>query len=134
MFKLFGEDPPRWSKPITNYSDRSTERLGNSMSDHERNYVRKLVKDTGHEFKINRSRKGYGALLSYIDNNRINPNDYRIHTAVVLMILSSLFGESGFREKEVYELCEHKYSYNQIYIILNKILSDSTFLNILLGP
>lgn len=146
LFKLFGEDPPRWSKPVVNCSDHSNhsnnfnhsnhsnERLGNTMSEHERNYVRKLVKDTGHEFEINRSRKGYGALLAYIDNNKISSNDYRINTGVVLMILSSLFGKSGFREQEVYELCERKYSYNQIYMVLNRILSDSTFLNILLGP
>lgn len=105
-----------------------------SILHEDRQYIRSLMKGTAFEFEINRGKKGYGALLSYIDNHHIESSLHRIYTAITLMILSSIFGKSGFREQQVIELCERKYSTTLIYKILEKMLSDRVFISILLAP
>lgn len=109
-------------------------RVVSSVLTEDRKYIRCLMKATAYEFKINRAKKGYGALLSYIDCHKIDPIYYRLHTAITLMILSSIFGKSGFREKEVMQLCEDNYDRNSIFDVLKDMLSDRVFIGILLAP
>lgn len=134
LHRLFGENPPRWRKPVINISDSSNGRIVVSVLGEHRKYIRTLMKTTSYEYKINRSKKGYGALIAYIDQHQVSPSLYRAYAGVTLMILSSLFGKSGFREKDVYELCERKYSHDMLYTILRNMLRDSTFINIILTP
>ena len=99
-----------------------------------RGYIRKLIKGIAYMFKINRSKKSYGALLRYIDTNAIDPQYYRVHIGVTCMITSSVFGESGFNEHQVFKLCNSIYTLEFIYDILNNLLSDEVFINTLLSP
>lgn len=124
--KLFGENPPIWRKPlIPDMSDKASD---------ERRYIRKLMKITSLELNINRPKKGYGALKTYLDKHNINSSQCRVYVAVTLMILSATFGKSGFRQLEAYKFCENKVSYEAIYRVLEDLLSDSLFLDILLAP
>jgi len=151
LYRLFKEDPPVWSRPNfilpSSYSDsednvnvglrthqRKFASTISSVVNEDREYIRVFMKRTAYEFKINRGKKGYGALLSYIDNHKIELSMYRVYTCVTLMILSSIFGRSGFRQDEVIKLCDHGCNEAYIYNILEKILSDHIFVNILLTP
>lgn len=140
LYRLFKENPPKWIKPTLIESDPSRSGTGHhgriavSILSDDRNYIRKLMKVTAYEFEINRGKKGYGALISYIDNHQIQPSSYKIYTAVTLMILSAIFGKSGFREPEVLNLCEDKYRLEFIYSILQDMLSDHIFISLLLAP
>lgn len=140
LFRLFKENPHKWIKPTLIESDPSKSgngkhgRIPVSILADERNYIRKLVKVTSYEFEINRGKKGYGALISYIDNHKIESALYKVHTAVTLMILSSIFGKSGFRETQVLDLCDDIYSIEFIYFILEHMLSDRLFVSLLLAP
>lgn len=140
LYRMFKENPPKWIKPTLIESDPSRSgtgqhsRISVSVLADDRNYIRKLMKVTAYEFEINRGKKGYGALISYIANHHINSSLYKIYTAVTLMILSSIFGKSGFRETEVLDLCEHKYSLDFIFSILDNMLSDRIFVSLLLAP
>ncbi|CAH6420645.1 Protein kinase [uncultured virus] len=157
LFRLFKENPSKWIRPPTimpsllvisteksaDYLNKHNIAVGtsvtnkndmNPISQEERKYMRSLMKNTAYEFEINRGKKGYGALLSFIENHRIESSLHRIYTAVALMILSSIFGKSGFREAEVTELCENRYSMSFIYQVLNEMLSDRIFVGILLAP
>ena len=128
---------PKQKAPVqsTMYSlPKQSSRVVISILTDDRQYVRRLIKLTADEFGINRAKKGYGALLSFMDNHNINSDLYRIYAAVTLMILSSIFGKSGFRENNVIELCQNKYDKKFIYHILENLLSDSVFVGILLVP
>ena len=134
LHRLFHESPPQWIRPTTLVSEPSTKRVQISILNEDRLYIRKLMKVTAHKFQINRGKKGYGALIAYIDSHRVESSLFRIYTAITLMILSAVFGTSGFRENEVIELCERKYDRSFIYKVLKQMLSDQVFINILLAP
>ena len=105
-----------------------------SVPVNDRQYIRKLMKQTSYKFEINRAKKGYGALLSYLDNHKIEPTLHKLYTAITLMILSSIFGKSGFRQEQVLELCDNNYSLSFTFKILGELLSDSVYVGILLAP
>lgn len=130
LFRLFKENPPKWIK----YSNSTSSEKSNSSTQEEKNHIRRLMKNIAHEYNINRGKKGYGALLLFIDNHHIDTSLYKIYMAVALMILSSIFGASGFRELEAMQLCDNHYAVNFIYKILNEMLSDKSFIRILLSP
>jgi len=148
LIRLFNEDPPVWNPenyntdlvrisniihdPISN--DYEVPDSNQIVSLEDRKFIRGLMKITSYKFDINRSKKGYGTLLIYINNNDISREHYKLYTAITLMILSSIFGKSGFREQEVLELCEHEYKLSTIYKILDAMISDQQFTNILLSP
>lgn len=134
LYRLFNENPPRWIKPTLPTSDTSNGRVAVSILIDDRNRIRKLMKETASKFDINRGKKGYGALLSYLDNHRVPSSQYQIYTAITLMILSAVFGKSGFREQEVYDLCGQQYSFDFIYDRLKDMLRDSIFISLLLAP
>lgn len=137
LYRLFSINPLKWtysSLSITDNNKNSVSYDMLSITSNEKKYIRTIMKGTAYEFNINRGKKGFGALLLYIHNHSINLDHYRIYTAITLMILSSLFGKSGFRENEVIELCDNKYDIKFIYQILNNMLSDYRFINILLAP
>ena len=139
LYRMFKETPAEWIKPVLIESDQSKSATGRSRIAisvflDDRNYIRRLMKVTAYKFEINRGKKGFGALISYIGNHKIEASLYKIYTAVTLMILSSIFGKSGFRENEVLDLCERKYNLNTVYNILDDMLSDHIFLNLLLSP
>ena len=152
LYRLFKENPPHWIRPtllLTSSSDGRTSRASIrdesmepsrssriiiSVLKEDREYIRNLMKKTSFEFDINRGKKGYGALLSYIDNHKIESSLHRLYTAITLMVLSSIFGKSGFREEQVVKLCEHRYSLSFIHRILDEMLCDNVFVGILLAP
>lgn len=134
LYRLFNKNPPRWRKISANLSDSSTGRVSIALPGEYKDGIRSLMKRISHDFKINRCKKGYGALLIYIDQHGMSSSMYRVHTGVTLMILSALFGKSGFREKDVYDLCERKCSHESIYEILQNMLTDPTFISIILTP
>ena len=161
LYRLFSESPVKWVRPsvieasssssscsrhdastvgVKNYREHN-HIISHNATSHvvsvlhkDRQYIRRLMKQTAHQFEINRGKKGYGALLSYIDNHRIESSLHRIYTAVTLMILSSIFGKSGFRQEQVMELCENKYSLSFVFRVLDEMLSDNVYVSILLAP
>lgn len=139
LFYLFKQSPPVWVQPniLSKYQIKNRQKnriMIVSVINEHREFIRKLMKAMAHKYEINRAKKGYGALISYIDNNNIEFSSYKIYTAVTLMILSAIFGKSGFREAEAIKLCENKYDLHLIYKILENLLSDFIFVSILLGP
>lgn len=137
LYRLFKIDPPKWVRPeiiIGNQSKSDSNRVTTSITQEDRTYIRSLMKTTAHKFEINRGKKGYGALLSFLDSHKIDRSLYRIYTAITLMILSSIFGKPGFREQEVLSLCDKQFNSTTIHEILDTMVSDQTFLNILLAP
>lgn len=127
---LFGLEPARWNKS----NDSLNEYIVKYDSDRNRKIkeIKDIMKDNAKYYAINRGKKGYGALLRYIETHQVSKRDYISYTAVVLMILSAIFGKSGFREKEAMSLMEEDES--EMYKILNELSSDKCFINSLFSP
>jgi serine/threonine protein kinase len=135
LYRLFKINPKRWqrSELIGIQSQSESNRVTTSITQEDRINIRNMMKTTAYKFEINRGKKGYGALLSFIDTYTIDRSLYRIYTAVTLLILSSIFGKTGFREQEVINMCNSRLESSTINEILDKMLSDRKFINILLA-
>ncbi len=134
LMMMFNESPPRWERSKISISSSE---LGNSqifLRNKTRLYIRKLMKETSRKYDINRPKKGYGALLYYLDSSKASTDSYKFHTAITLMILSAMFGRSGFRENEVFRLCDSRYSKHDMYQLLEQLIKNNTYVNILLSP
>lgn len=126
--EIYEYNLPRWKYSRTlNYYIKSTD------YPHYRSVVRKLIKKKSLEHQIKRSRICYGALLVYMAKNNLHSNLYIPYAAVTLMIASSLFGKSGFKEKEVLEICR-EIDIDTIHEILRNLLDDEIYLNMVLRP
>lgn len=123
LLQLFNESPPKWTKVTTNH----TECLNKEG-------MRKLIKDTSRRYKINRAQRGFWALCCFIDDTNLNSGYHEVYTFVTLMILSIIFGKSGFRISNIMELTEDKFDIGFIHNILEEMLSSRKFLTILLRP
>lgn len=138
LYRMFKISPPRWVKSpfvASCLSDFKSKRDYSMMaSSAELQYVRKIMKVLSDEFEINRGKKGYAALAAYLNAENVPKSMYKLYTAVTLMILSSIFGKSGFRQQQVIEFCDSKYSLNTIYDVLKQLLSNDDFIKNLLSP
>jgi serine/threonine protein kinase len=131
LYRLFKERPTVWLKPslIPIKSD-----CNNNISKTNRLAIRAVMKEASKQFGIYRTKKGFGAILTYIESHEIDPQIYDLYSAITLMILSALFGSSGFNERSVIKLCDEKYNIHTIHKILNELLSDYVFISMLLYP
>jgi serine/threonine protein kinase len=129
LYRLFHEKPTSWLKPdLIPINDSYT------ISRDHRLHIRATMKEASSQFGIYRTKKGFGAILSYLETHTIESDKYALFSAVTLMILSALFGSSGFNERAVIELCEHKYHTTTVHNILNDLLCDRLFIGMLLYP
>lgn len=109
----------------------------NNFDNDKGDSLRIFMKRMRSEYGIERCNKGYNVLKYYINANRIDSDLHSIYALVTIMILSSIFGKSGFTEVQIVEKCtmmKIKYSNAMIYDILGKLCSDRTFVNMLLIP
>lgn len=95
----------------------------------EHTVLRNLMKYTSYHYNINRSLKGYQTLLHYLYRHHIKEENYQLYTGVMLIILSSLFGSSEFKEKDIFTLCNHKYTNATVLMTVNEMLSDTLFID-----
>ena len=95
-------------------------------------YVYDMMQLTADETKINRSKIGYRALLTYIDDHKIESSLHTLYIGITFMILSAIFGKSGFKEHDIIALCERQYDSKVIYTILEELLTDNNYINILM--
>lgn len=100
----------------------------------DKEMVRQSMKDNAGRYEINRGKRGYIALVAFLAETRVERKYYLLHVAVTLMILSAMFGKSGFTENEVSSVCGKNYSLKKICETLETVLSSDVFLNILLVP
>jgi serine/threonine protein kinase len=130
LLKLFNEDPPRWGK---NKHVSSSYQLSSMDNEKDNKHIKNSMRTVSRKFNINRAKKGYVALVSYIDNHTINMKMHNNYIHVTLMILSALFGRSGFRLEDVMDACPNQKS-TLFYDILDALMRDAAFIHLLLSP
>lgn len=147
LYSVYKVDPDRWTITYTPsiygssaYTSRNSAnikypRVTGDIPEEHKKYIVCTMKSLGAKYCINRTKKGYGAVWSYIENNRVIYEKYPIHIGVTLMILCSLFGSKKFfGGDDIKELCGGNININMIYIVLRDLLHDKTFVKLLLYP
>jgi len=132
---LFNISPNKWIIPDNIIDKRSDDgKMLISISRRNIDIIRDIMKNVTYENNIRRGKKGYGALIYYLDHYKISPDLYTLYAGITIMILSSIFGKSGFDENAIIHLCNKNYNSEYINKILDNMLSDNTYINILLMP
>ncbi len=127
MMKLFDKVPDIFIQQDINKYD------GN-ISKSESESIRDIIKVIGHQNKINRTTQGYVAILNFLNKYDIDPKLYTIYSLITLMILSSIFGKSGFNDEKCLALCcSYKKISKQIFHdIIYELLFNMDYISILL--
>jgi serine/threonine protein kinase len=135
MYRLFSKNPIPWEPPITPLSHKgpNSPKIGLIINLKERLRLREFIKTNARIYKINRPKKGFGVLLYYLETHKIAPEQYTYYAGTILMIMSSIFGRSGFRLEQLLEVCGPGPN-TAIYTILDQLLRDQVLINILLSP
>jgi serine/threonine protein kinase len=128
LYLLYEESP---DKPKKFYAD--SDDTESKIPKDRRQAIRRLMKTTAHYYKINRCKKGYGALLDHLQTHNIKPSLYPLYTNTTLMILSSIFGKSGYRPRHVLKSTNNRYDNHYFYKVLTDLLNDERFVGLLLS-
>ena len=124
LYRLFNENPPLWENKINMYINTPGE-IRDQRS------IKRRFKEIVLQNGVARGKRGYSALLRYLSNNHVACEP--IHISVTITILSSLFGPSPLREKDIIMYAEVR-SISQVYPLLRDMINDRSFIYILLSP
>lgn len=119
---IFKEDPTLREKEFPEFKAQS----GSDIDE-----IKSIMKSKCKEYKISRAKRGYKCLLHFLSKHKLKSKDYELYTYIMMMILSSLFGESGFNEKKVLERCKSKH---EMISAMSTMLDDQDIINGLLMP
>lgn len=129
---LYDENPKKW---INTHTLDSSVNFG--LSDNKYLIIRDIIQVEGYAYNLKRTKIGYGTIITFFNKNNISSKLHIYYAAVTLMILSSLFGKSGFRVKECIQLCERHHidiTVDIINDITTELLTDNNFITGLLSP
>jgi len=127
LFKLFNETPVNWVNPTINkYDDK--------LSNEQKESIREIFKVIKHQNKINRSNQGYIAVINFLNKHNVNSELHIIYSLITLMILSSIFGKTGFNDEKCFDLCRNSKEISRATFIqiINELLSNMEYISILL--
>lgn len=134
---LFNVHPPAWVPPhieISSLSQSDSSNAVRKFPNEECRKLRKIMKTKSREYQIKRGQKSYGAVLGYILDHNIEASEYMLYCSGALMIASTMFDTPKFRESEAMKMAGSKYSIKHMYAVLEALLADANFINILLRP
>ena len=95
--------------------------------------IQTIIKGLTHDYELNRGQKGYGAVISYLEQHNIT-HDYLGHVLTTVFIISALFSKNRFKERKLLTTYKDDINNELLHKLLEQLLSDKTFLNILLHP
>ena len=102
-------------------------------SENKDNPVRGLIKRLAREWEISRAKRGYGALLSFFEIHSVPQTEQEQYAVVLLVILSALFGRSGFKLRNAAEIVNVEVK--DLYSVLDDLLGDRDWcVRIVLSP
>lgn len=94
--------------------------------------IRRVIQKTAEDYKISRSRIGYIVVLYCLTVYQPSSDTHMLWIGTVLLVLSAIFGKSGFREEAVISFCEHRFSKKDIYNTLDKICQNTAVVDMLM--
>jgi serine/threonine protein kinase len=125
--KLFNKTPNKWISHGINKYDTT-------ISKHQAESIRDVIKVIGYQNKINRCNQGLVAILNFLNKHNIDSELHIIYSLITLMFLSSIFGKTGFNDEKCFNSCcaNKKISREVFYHIINELLSNMDYISILL--
>lgn len=85
-------------------------------------------------YRINRSKKGYLALLLFLEEQQITHDNYELYKLATLFILASVFGKGNFTEEVALRAAEGRVSKGRFLQALTVLLANRSFVTRLLTP
>lgn len=135
---LYQEDYPKFTKHKFDCTDpfKRSSSYHRNMHDQSRDieYIGqdflKLFKSVSEKYTLKNNKKGYWALLTFIEQTLLKQSLHSVYMGATFMILSSVFGKFNYdlnRAMYLCEDCEEK----DIYIALRRLLDDGNYLTIM---
>jgi len=87
--------------------------ISSGLGKEESDEVEKYMQEYGSKHTINRIYRGFAAVKAFIAIKEIDKKKFKFTCCCMLMILSSLFGKSGFDERRISQYCSG-YSHHDI--------------------
>jgi len=138
LYRMYQETPNSWSLPgligTESSSSGKESRIILSIEEEDKKYIQYLMHELCNRYHIRRGKKGYGALVVYVDTHKIASSYLTLYAGVTALILSSIFGATGFNENDIIKLVDNKWSTTHIYKVLKELFQDTNFITILLSP
>ena len=128
IIKLLYNETHTLVKTIPNINDQSSIKY---LFIEQKTFIRKTFKSFTFKYDIKRGKKGYIALIRYIEENQVDKSLFKIMIGATLFILSAVFGKTKFKEVNIKEITPDTKHLNSI---LNNLLSNHTYLNIIYSP
>jgi serine/threonine protein kinase len=128
VIKILYNETPILVKTIPDINEQSSVRY---ISIDQKKIIRRTIKTFTFKYDIKRGKKGYIALIRYIEENQVDKSLFKIIIGATLFILSAVFGKSKFKETHIIEITNDN---TQLNSTLNTLLSNKTFLNIIYSP
>ena len=128
IIKLLYNETHTLVKTIPNINEQSSIKY---LSIEQKTFIRKTFKSFTFKYDIKRGKKGYIALIRYIEENQVDKSLFKIMIGATLFILSAVFGKTKFKEVNIKEITPDT---KQLNSILNTLLSNNTYLNIIYSP
>lgn len=83
-------------------------------------------------FYIRRGLTGYKALLTFLSCNKTDSSLIPLYVPCTIMILSSIFGQSGYTEEEVFKSCHRRgFKEKDVLSAIKDLCDNAHFVNIL---
>lgn len=123
---------PLSASSIESEDPRFGEIAHKSLSFERRKTIRLWLNEKCREYTLRRSRKGYIMLVYYLEHWGTPPSDDLLYMAVTLLILDACFGSGFFNISDVHLFARKIYSDSDIYTILNNLLSDDCYVDMLM--
>lgn len=132
---LYKEDPPMWTYTAVKVGMLSQHDrvIVSNVTSKMRQHIQSTIKHLTQEYDLNRGQKVYGALVSYLEKHNIVHN-YSGYVLTSLFIISSLFSKNRFKEKKLLTIYNDDINSELLHKLLEQLLTDKTFLNILFHP
>lgn len=138
LHRMYDENPITWSLPDLKYVDSPSSikepRIKLSIPEADKKYIYILMNELSSLYETRRAKKGYGALVTYVDRRKIPSEKLTLYIGTTILILSSIFGPHGFTEKDIIKLCDNEASSSTIYSVIEELLGDNEFITIILSP
>lgn len=136
LYLLYKEELPIWSYTHVKVGkSTSTGRVViSNVSKSHRQEILGLIKNISTNYELNRAKKGYGALITYLEKSHIDPKEYTKYTVTTCFIISAFFSKNRFRLRKLVSNYKDELSTNELYDILQRLLSDNSFLYVLMHP
>ena len=108
------------------------------MPREKRKKIEQWFRKAAKEYDLNRAKLGYGAILSFIYRHDISEKDYYLYSMTMIMILSSIFGPTGYGVDKVVDSVWRKThsecSEKDVLQCLTQIIKDKETIITLYSP